>query len=144
MSQMALTLESGRHFPSAVALEKRTKERTAHGVCLLLLRQSECHWACAAGCHVRISGHCDNFHSPAETAGVQNYQRPALLLGNAPVISCENGSRLSKGGSLLRMASISGTQGCVHEESQFEARKFRVRKLENADAIHFLTPNFLA
>ena len=43
----------------------------------------------------------------------------------------------------MKMASISGTQGCVHEESQFEARKFRVRKLENSDAIHFLTPIFL-
>ena len=42
---MALTLESSRHILCAVTC----KLRTAHGMCLLLCGQSECHWALAAG-----------------------------------------------------------------------------------------------
>ncbi len=37
---MALTLDSSRHIPCAVTGDKRT----AHGMCLLLCGQSECHW----------------------------------------------------------------------------------------------------
>ncbi len=48
---MALTLVSSRHIPCAVTGEMRT----AHGVCLLLCGQSECHWADAVRLTKKVS-----------------------------------------------------------------------------------------